>query len=98
METVTTILFIVLGGGLAIFIWVIGYQQEKKAAERRRVLVQALAEQVGGRVLPATFTRSAELHFSHKGKDCRLVFDATGGNHPTHYTCFIMDLGSKPPF
>ena len=98
MEPFITILFVVLGLGFFVVLVVALAKHAKKTKERRRVMLQTMADKLGGRVLPATFGRRAELHFPHKGKNCRLVFYSTGGKHPTYYTRFLMHLGSKPPF
>ncbi|MBW2700404.1 MAG: hypothetical protein JRF33_06255 [Deltaproteobacteria bacterium] len=98
MDTYITFFVVVLGFGFFILLLVFGLKQAKKTKERRRVMLQTLADKLSGRVQPATFTRRAELHFPHLGKECRLVFYSTGGKHPTYYTRFFLQMGSKPPF
>ncbi len=96
MQAFIPIMVAILGLAFFVVLVVALAKHSNKTKERRRVILQTLADKLGGRVLPATFTRGAEVHFSHKGKDCRLVFYSTGGKNPTYYTRFLMHMGSRP--
>ena len=98
MQAFIPIMVAILGFAFFVVLVVALAKHSKKTKERRRVMLQTLADKLGGRVLPATFTRRAELHFPHLGKECRVVFYSTGGKHPTYYTRFFLQMGSKPPF
>ena len=95
METIIVILFALLGVTLFILA-VVASRQAKKARERREVILQTLANKLGGRILPDEFT----LHFLHSGMECRLVFypNSSFSNNQIKYTCFLMLLESIPPF
>ncbi len=93
-----TTVFMLVGLIVGIFIVIAASKAHAKKRRERRKMLQMVAVQLGGTVIPGSFFKQPNLAFEHLGHPASLEFYSTGGKNPTYYTHLIFNFSSNPPF
>ena len=77
-----SIVFMLVGLIVGIFIVIAASRVQAKKRRERGKMLQMVAVQLGGTVIPGSYFKQPNLAFEHLGHPARLEFYSTGGKNP----------------